>query len=180
MRRTMCVRLCGLLWLISLIGCGRAVNRSVERRIRESLPDLLGSASEYRVHVSSAFTRTLQGRLADVTVDGKNVQFANGLLLDSLHLDLKGVDSDLTHRKLRHIDSAQFAASIWDRIVSTSFSARRDGGRNAQKDPRHPERRQQRDHPRRTRYAGGGRAVPDRRPVARGGTKSGWSSIRSA
>jgi hypothetical protein len=112
LRTTTRLRLCCLLWLLSLLGCGRAINRAAERRIRESLPGLLGNAREYRVHVAGAATGTLQGRLADVTIDGVDVQFANGLLLDNLHLDLKGVDYDVDHHKLRHIDSAQFAARI--------------------------------------------------------------------
>jgi hypothetical protein len=110
--RTTSLWLCGLLWLLPLVGCGRPINRAAERRIRESLPDLLGNAREYRVHVGGAATSTLQGRLAEITVDGEDVQFANGLLLDNLHLDLKGVDYDIDHRQLRHIDSAQFTARI--------------------------------------------------------------------
>jgi hypothetical protein len=98
--------------LLTLVGCTRAVNRAAERRIRESLPDLLGSARQYRVHVSGAATSSIQGRLADVTVDGDDVQFANGLLLDHLHLDLKGVDYDVNHHNLQHIDSAQFTARV--------------------------------------------------------------------
>ncbi len=112
LRRNTCLLIWTLIWLLTLSGCGRAVNRAAERRIRESLPDLLGNARQYRVHVDSPPTRTLQGRLASVTIDGEDVQFPNGPLVDGLHLDLKGVDYDVDHRTLRHIDSARFAARI--------------------------------------------------------------------
>src|SRR5258708_3885228 len=85
---------CILIILLLLNGCGRAVNRSAERRIRDILPDLLGPARQYRAHVESSPDRTVQGRLASVTVDGDDVELPNGLLLDRLHLDLKGVEVD--------------------------------------------------------------------------------------
>lgn len=98
--------------MLLLTGCGRAINRSAERRIREALPDILGSARQYRVHVANPPERTLRGRLADVTIDGDDVQLTNGMLLDTLHLDLKGVDVDLNHRQVRHIQEAQFTATV--------------------------------------------------------------------
>jgi hypothetical protein len=54
----------------------------------------------------------MQGRLSDVQVDGDDVQFANGLLLDHLHLDLKGVDYDISHHRIRGLFAAQFTARI--------------------------------------------------------------------
>jgi len=100
-----------LLMLVSS-GCGRAINRAAERRIRESLPNLLGPARQYRVQVNGSALGTVQGRLSDVQVEGDDVQFANGLLLDRLHLDLKGADYDTTHHTIRHIDSARFVARL--------------------------------------------------------------------
>ena len=70
--------LLGTLVLIS--GCGRVVNRTVERKIREALPGTFGPAQEYRVHVASAMGRTLRGQLSDVTVDGDQVQLKSGLV----------------------------------------------------------------------------------------------------
>ncbi len=95
-----------------LVGCTRPINRAAERRIREALPDLLGSARQYRVHVIGAAISTVQGRLDEIIVDGDDVQFPHGLLIDHLHLDLKGVDFDTGHHVLRHIESAQFTVRI--------------------------------------------------------------------
>src|SRR5579884_1458581 len=88
-----------LVLLLGLTGCTRAINRSAERRIRDSLPDLIGPARSYSVHVSGSAERTMQGRLATVTVDGDDVDLPNGLLLDQLHLDLKDVEVDTGHRQ---------------------------------------------------------------------------------
>ncbi len=101
-----------LVSLLLFCGCGRAINRSAERRIREALPNLLGSARQYQVHVDGAADRTLRGHLASVTIDGDDVQLANGLLLDQLHLELKGVDVDLNRGQLRHIQEARFTATV--------------------------------------------------------------------
>jgi|GEM_PF-923590 len=96
--------------LTSVVGCGRAVNRAAERRIRDLLPDLLGSARLYRVHVQGDETDTVHGRLDAVTVEGDDVQLSNGLLVDRLHIDMSHVVVDMDKRTLRSIQSAHFTA----------------------------------------------------------------------
>lgn len=104
----------GLALLISCFGtgCGRAINRTAERRIREALPDLLGNARAYRAHVEGSETRTLGGNIARVTIDGDDVELSNGLLLDHLHLELEGVRYDTGHRQVRDVKSARFTATV--------------------------------------------------------------------
>ncbi|CCW35680.1 Protein of unknown function (DUF2993) [Chthonomonas calidirosea] len=101
-----------LVALLFVNGCTRPINRTAERRIREALPSLLGPAKAYRVHVESSPLNTLSGRLAHVLIDADDLQLPNGLLLQHLHLDLKGVDFDTQHKQLRHIDSAHFQAVV--------------------------------------------------------------------
>ena len=103
---------CGLALLLLLTGCTRAINRSAERRIREALPDLLGPARQYRVHIANAPDRTLRGRLSTVTVDGSDVELPNGLLLDSLHLELKNVEVDTDRRRVNRVGEARFTATV--------------------------------------------------------------------
>ncbi len=76
------------------------------------LPEILGSARAYRVHIDNAPQSTLRGRLANVAIDGDDVQLGNGLILDSLHLDLRGVDFDTGSRQLRSIRETRFRAII--------------------------------------------------------------------
>lgn len=104
------ILLLGLLLFAS--GCGRAVNRSAERHIRDELPEIVGPARQYRVHVSGDESHTAQGHLEAVAIDGDDVQMNNGLLLDQLHLDLKNVDVDLHHKQLHSVESARFVATI--------------------------------------------------------------------
>ena len=95
-----------------LAGCGRAINRSAERRIRDLLPDLVGNARQYRVHVEGADSETARGKLRSISVDGMDINLSNGLLLDSLHLDMMQVQADLEHKQLKSVGSAHFTASI--------------------------------------------------------------------
>lgn len=98
--------------LIFLNGCTRAINRTAERKIREALPDAIGPARIYRVHVDSAPLRTVQGHLSNLTIDGDDVQLPTGLLLDHLHIDLTGVDVDTGRSQIKKIDDARFTLSI--------------------------------------------------------------------
>jgi hypothetical protein len=98
--------------LLLLAGCGRSINRAAERRIRDALPDVLGPAKQYRAHVENAPERTVQGRLANVTIDGEDVQLSNGLLLDQIHLELTGVEVDMGHRQVRNVAGTRFTATL--------------------------------------------------------------------
>ena len=100
-----------------LCGCTRAINRSAERRIRDALPDLLGSARDYRVHVENDPMRTVTGHLSRVRVDGDEVQMKNGLLIDSLHLMLTGVEVDTRRRIVTGVRSARFSADFGEAAV---------------------------------------------------------------
>ena len=101
-----------------LVGCGRTINRTAERRIRDVLPDLLGPARAYRVHVDNDPERTLRGRLARVTIDGDDVTLKNGLILDSLHLELTGVDVDTAAGRVRDIKATKFTATVGDANIN--------------------------------------------------------------
>lgn len=114
-RNTFGAMTAALIALALCTGCGRTINRSAERHIRDALPNVLGPARQYRVHIENAPDRTLDGKLALVTVDGDDVQFSNGLLLDRLHLDLKDVDYDTVRQRLRRIGEARFSVSVGEK-----------------------------------------------------------------
>lgn len=104
------VLLAGLMVLAG--GCGRAINRTAERRIREALPQAIGPAKEYRVHVENSPVRTIQGQFANITIDGDDVRFPTGLILDNLHIQLKNVNVDTRKGRVRHIGEARFAITV--------------------------------------------------------------------
>ncbi|HZP81409.1 MAG TPA: DUF2993 domain-containing protein [Chthonomonadaceae bacterium] len=119
--------------LIVAVSCGRAINRAAERRIRDALPDTLGPARQYRVHVDNAPDRTLRGRLANVTIDGDDVQLANGLVVDRLHLDLKGVEVDTERGQLRRIQEARFVAAVGTASLDQYFAGEAPEGETFRK-----------------------------------------------
>lgn len=115
------------------VGCGRAINRTAERRIREALPDLLGPARAYQAHVEGAQERTLGGNLARVLIDGDDVELSNGLLLDHLHLELEGVRYDASRRRVRDVKSARFEATVSERSVDQYLAGESPQGERIRK-----------------------------------------------
>lgn len=114
--------------VISMAGCGRAVNRTAERRVRDMLPSVLGPARVYRVHVANSPARTAQGHLSDVIIDGDDVAFRNGLLLDQLHLELKNVDVDIRRNKVRSIGEAHFTAALTEKSLDEFLAGEAPAG----------------------------------------------------
>jgi hypothetical protein len=106
-----------LLVCIVIAGCTRAINRSAERRIRDALPQLVGPAKDYRVHVDNEPLQTVSGHLASVDIDGEDVQLSNGLLIDRLHLMLHNVDFDMRRHVVRGVGSASFDAAFGEAAV---------------------------------------------------------------
>ena len=114
-------------------GCTRAVNRTAERRLREALPDAIGPARQYRVHVDSAPMRSVEGRFANVTIDGDDVRFPTGLLLDNVHIDMSNVDIDAGRKRVRHIGDARFTIIVSDRSLDQFLAGESPAGETVRK-----------------------------------------------
>ena len=113
--------------ILLLLGCGRAINRSAERRVRDALPDVLGPARSYRVHIDNDPDRTVRGRLARVLIDGEQVKMNSGMYFDALHLELRGVEVDTHSGRVRSIKETYFsattsAATVNEYLVGETFS----------------------------------------------------------
>ena len=113
--------------------CTRVVNRTAERKIREALPDAIGPARQYRVHIENAPLQSVAGKFANLTIDGDDVQFPTGLLLDNLHIDLKNVDIDTGGRKVRHIGDARFAMTVSDKSLDQFLAGEAPAGETIRK-----------------------------------------------
>ncbi|MCW3098650.1 MAG: hypothetical protein JWL77_4268 [Chthonomonadaceae bacterium] len=122
-----------LLGAVALGGCTRTVNRTAERKIRDVLPDVLGPARQYRAHVDSAPENTVHGRLAAVTIDGDDVQIPNGLLLDQIHLELKGIDLDTKAQRVRSVREARFTATVGENSLNEFLAGEAPDGETIQK-----------------------------------------------
>jgi hypothetical protein len=119
--------------ILVFMGCGRAINRTAERRIREALPQAIGPAREYSVHVENSPVRTIQGQFANVTIDGDDVQFPSGLLLDNLHIQLKNVDVDTGKGRVRHIGEARFAITVSEKSLDEFIAGESPAGETIRK-----------------------------------------------
>jgi hypothetical protein len=122
-----------LLGVAALCGCTRTVNRTAERKIRDVLPDVLGPARQYRAHVDSAPGNTVAGRLAAVTIDGDDVQLPNGLLMDQIHLELKGIDLDTKAQRVRSVREARFTATVGENSLNEFLAGEAPDGETIQK-----------------------------------------------
>ena len=121
----------GLLSL--LMGCGREINRTVEQKIQPLLPDLIGPARKYQVHVNNPADRTLRGRISAVIIDGTDVQITNGFLLDGLHVELKEVDYDTKQKKVRDIKAIQFTATVGEASIDEFLAGEAPPGEKLRK-----------------------------------------------
>lgn len=106
-----------------LPGCGRTINRSAERKIRDILPTYIGPAREWRAHVENAPERTLRGRLAHVTIDGTDVRFRETVTLANLHIDMRAVEVDEGRQQLKKVDSTIFSAVISEAALNKYIRA---------------------------------------------------------
>jgi hypothetical protein len=105
--------LLALLALLLISGCNsRPVNRHAERKIRDALPSYIGPAAKWDAHVENPWDRTLDGKLRDVTIDGSQVKLDGKVLIDSLHLRLRGVEIDLGSSRLKSVRQTTFRAVI--------------------------------------------------------------------
>ena len=119
--------------VLALCGCTRAVNRTAERKIRDVLPDVLGPARQYRTHIESAPEKTVSGKLAAVTIDGDDVQMPNGLLVDQIHLELKGMDLDTKAQRVRSVREARFTATVGENSLNAFLAGEAPDGETIQK-----------------------------------------------
>lgn len=103
---------------LALNGCSRPINRAAERRIRDVLPNIIGTAKRYTAHVDNPPERTIEGKLATVTITGEDVHFKNGLLVDNLNLTLKGVEVDTDTKRLRKIRRTEFTITVGEANVN--------------------------------------------------------------
>jgi hypothetical protein len=115
--------LCILLPALLLAGCTRTINRTAERRIRDALPGYIGPARIWRAHVDNPAERTIRGRLARVTIDGEGVQLRQTIVLDSLHIEMRDVDVDTRHNRLRAVGETTFTAVIGEASLNDYLRA---------------------------------------------------------
>jgi hypothetical protein len=93
-------------------GCGRTINRTAERKIRDVLPSYIGPARVWRAHVENPPERTIQGKLSSVVIDGEQVQLRDTILLDTLHIEMRDADFDGGRKRLKAVRETTFRAVV--------------------------------------------------------------------
>jgi uncharacterized protein YceK len=97
---------------MAISGCGRVINRTAERKIRDVLPVYLGPAKVWRAHVDNNAMRTLGGKLSVITIDGEDVQLQNTIECQQLHIVMHDVDVDVVKGKLKSVGPTSFSVLI--------------------------------------------------------------------
>jgi hypothetical protein len=120
------------LWAL-LVGCGREINRAAEQKIADSLPDLIGPARKYQVHITNPADRTLRGKVSRVVIDGTDVELSNGLLLDAFHAELKDVDFDTKRKKVNSIKEIRFQATLGEASIDEFLAGETPPGETIRK-----------------------------------------------
>jgi hypothetical protein len=107
-----------LLLLALTTGCGRTINRTAERKIRDVLPTYIGSAKEWRAHVDNPADRTLHGSLRSVTIDGTDVHLRQIVTCDTLHIEMQNVEVDTRSQRIKSVGQTLFTATISERSLN--------------------------------------------------------------
>lgn len=95
-----------------VLGCGRTINRTAERKIRDALPGYIGPARVWRAHVENPPERTMRGRLSVVTIDGEGVDLKQTVTLDTLHIEMHDTEVDSGRQQLKKVGSTTFLAVV--------------------------------------------------------------------
>ena len=100
-------------------GCaGRIVTGSVENRIEDRLPSLIGPAESYDVEVKGSTKRMLRGQIDSVVIFGREVWVLPGLRLDSLNIRMTDVAANPDNGTLKSVGSTEFDADISEQSLN--------------------------------------------------------------
>jgi hypothetical protein len=96
-----------------LAGCGGESPETIAaHKIADALPDVIGPAEKYDVHVQGDPMEIVKGHAKFVTIDGKNVQLAPGLVMNELHIDATDLALNTKTRKVEHAGSVEFVCQL--------------------------------------------------------------------
>ena len=96
----------------ALWGCGHPAQETAAHKIADALPSVLGPADHYDVQVDADPFALARGRAHGVHIQGQNVQVSPKLTLDTLNADAADVSFDTSTRRLSHVGSTQFQATL--------------------------------------------------------------------
>ncbi len=123
------VSIVALVACIALVcaGCvGGLVSGSIESRIEDSLPGIIGPADSYKVDVSGSSRKMIRGRFREIKIHGEAVKAVPGLTLDRLDVVLRNVEADTKTGALKHVDAVEFKAALFESSLNRYLAGRPD------------------------------------------------------
>jgi hypothetical protein len=89
-----------------------------ERALVAELPERIGPARSYRVHIDRQGSDLGKGLLSRIDVTGTDVRTRDGLVIPRMDVRLEGVRFDIERRRLKSIDRGRFAASLDEKALT--------------------------------------------------------------
>lgn len=111
---------------LAVAGCaGRVVNRAVENKIEDRLPELFGPAASYDVEVDGSALKVMRGRLSRVVIHGQDVWMLPELCVDGIDVEMREVVVDLDTQGIKSVRSAIFDAVVSEKALNDYFERTR-------------------------------------------------------
>lgn len=97
---------------IAYRGASSVVERKIEQQVAAQLPKWVGANSGYEVKATAGLAGASRGVISAVSIEGRDVEFRNGLRLKQVHTTLRGIHVDREKKAIRRIESAEFELMI--------------------------------------------------------------------
>lgn len=108
-----------------ITGCGEhLVESKIASGIEDRLPGIIGPAKSYDVSVDGKTTKMLSGKVALISIHGKGVQLQQGLAVDDLVVEMRGVTFDTDTNQLTGTEETTFQGLLSDKVL-TRYVAKR-------------------------------------------------------
>jgi hypothetical protein len=124
-------------WLIVLIviaavcfAPGAVLRWKIGQSVEAKMPELIGPARSYSVAVSGGLFEIIRGRIDKLDICANDVKLPNGLVLDQLDADLKGIRFK-PDQTVTDVKTTDFAAIVTEKNLSDFLEGTRSDMRGA-------------------------------------------------
>jgi hypothetical protein len=101
------------------------VSNTVENKIEERLPSLIGPAGSYKVKVHGSDGKMIKGRIKEILIHGEDAQIIPDLRLDTLDVKMTDVVADRKGSMLKRVGKTSFNATISELALNEYLACRR-------------------------------------------------------
>ncbi len=109
--------------VIIAAGCAnRIVSGSIERRVEDKIPALIGPADSYKVKVQGGTVAMARGHIREMIVLAKGVQAMPGLKIDNLRVVINDIVADTSTGAVKDMGMVRFLAEVRQRTINEYFA----------------------------------------------------------